>query len=33
MPVENSYQIVSIDSVFTILSYNHYSYNFKYFEK
>ena len=33
MTVDNSFQMISIDSLFTMLSYNLYSYNFKYFEK
>ena len=32
MTVTNGFQIVSIDRVFTILSYNINSYNFNYFE-
>ena len=32
MTVDNSLQIISIDSVFTMLSYNLYAYYFKYFE-
>ena len=32
MTVSNGFQIVSIDRVFTVLSYNIYSYNFNYFK-